>query len=392
MHKNRIAVNIVFFLNGFLYGNWSSRIPRIKELYGVSDQVFGFVLLTMALGAVAAMPFTGYAIMRNGTRRIGLLSIILYCAFVPLIPFMPNWIVLMVLYLIIGIVTGMLDVSMNAQGVMVEKQIGRPIMTSFHAFFSIGMALGGWCGSFFAGTSLTLYHHFAIIGGISFIMTLWVQANLINDNYVSNSKPEGPLFRLPDKALLSIGIITFCCMMGEGSMANWSVQYMEAVAMSSKTLAPIAITAFAGSMTLGRIFGDWARAAIGDRMIIVAGGFLAASGLTIALVFPLPGIVIAGCFLVGLGLSTIVPVAYSIAGNTHGIPSGVGIAMVTTVGYSGFLLGPPIIGFIAEWKNLRFGLSIVAVLLVLMVVLGLMMRRRTNALEKEKGAVEGQPS
>jgi MFS family permease len=373
--RNRIAVNVVFFLNGFLYGNWSSRIPRIKELYGVSDQVFGFVLLTMALGAVAAMPFTGYAIMRNGTRRIGLLSIILYCAFVPLIPFMPNWIVLMVLYLIIGIATGMLDVSMNAQGVMVEKQYGKPIMTSFHALFSVGMALGGWCGSFFAGTSLTLYHHFAIVGGLSFVMTLWVQSNLINDNYVRNEKTEGPLFRLPDKTLLSIGIITFCCMMGEGSMANWSVQYMESVAFSSKTLAPIAITAFAGSMTLGRIFGDRVRALIGDRMIIVIGGFLSACGLVVALIFPVPGVVIAGCFLVGLGLSTIVPVAYSIAGNTENIPSGVGIAMVTTVGYSGFLLGPPIIGFIAEWKDLRFGLSIVAALLVLMIVLGLMLKK-----------------
>ena len=370
MIRNRIAVNIIFFLNGFLYGNWSSRIPRIKEQYGISDKVFGLVLLTMALGAVAAMPFTGYAILRNGTRRIGLISIILYCAFVPMIPFMTNWIVLMILYLIIGIATGMLDVSMNAQGVMVEQQYKKPIMTSFHAFFSIGMALGGWCGSLFAGTSLTLYHHFGIIGGLAFIMTLWVRSNLINDNQLREEKTEGPLFRLPTKALLGLGIITFCCMMAEGSMANWSVQYMESVALSSKTLAPIAITAFAASMTLGRVFGDWTRARIGDRNVIVAGGVLSAAGLVVALLWPVPWIVIGGCLAVGLGLSAIVPVSYSIAGSTPGISSSVGIAMVTTVGYSGFLLGPPIIGFIAEWKDLRVGLSVVAVLLVLMVILG----------------------
>jgi MFS family permease len=376
--RNRIAVNIIFFLNGFLYGNWSSRIPRIKELYGISDQIFGFVLLTMALGAVAAMPFTGWMILKNGSRRISLFAVVGYCVFVPLIPFMPNWIVLMVLFLIIGVTTGMLDVAMNAQGVMVEKQYGKPIMTSFHAFFSIGMAVGGWCGSVFAGSGLTLYHHFAIAGAISVLATAWIRYNLIYDNTGNEVKPDGPLFRLPDKTLLGIGIIAFCCMLGEGSIANWSVQYMESVAFSTKALAPIAITSFAVAMTLGRIVGDRVRSAIGDSNIIISGGLVSAAGLVLSLVFPFPSVVIAGCFLLGLGLSTIVPVAYSIAGNTPGISSGVGIAMVTTVGYSGFLLGPPVIGFIAEWKDLRFGLSVVAALLVVMVLLGISLRKRSD--------------
>jgi MFS family permease len=372
--RNRIAVNIIFFLNGFVYGNWSSRIPRIQELYQVSDQVIGFVLLALALGGVTAMPFTGWIILKNGSRKITMVAIVLYCAFVPFIPFMPGWGALVFLYLIMGIVTGMLDVAVNAQGVMVEQLYGRPIMTSFHAFFSIGMALGAWCGAFFSGTSLELHHHFFIAGGLSLLATVWVRYNLVYDNKGS-LKPEGPLFRLPDRALLSIGIITFCCMLGEGAMANWSVKYMESIVLSSQTLAPIALSAFATAMTLGRIFGDRVRTIAGDANLIVWGGIVSTAGLILSILVPNSYTVIGGCFLVGLGLSTIVPVSYSIAGSRKDIPSGVGIAMVTTVGYSGFLLGPPIIGFIAELRDLRFGLSVVAVLLLVMTVLGMFLKK-----------------
>jgi fucose permease len=282
---------------------------------------------------------------------------------------------LIMLYLIMGVITGMLDVAMNAQGVMVEKAYKKPIMTSFHAFFSIGMALGAWCGALFAGSELELYHHFAIAGFLSLVAALWVRNAFIDDSAEVKKTTAGPLFRLPTPALFGVGIITFCCMLGEGSMANWSVKYMETIVHSSQTLAPIALSAFATAMTLGRIVGDRVRSAIGDGSLIVIGGVLATVGLGVALLFPEAYLVIFGCFCVGLGLSTIVPVTYSIAGNTREIPSGVGIAMVTTVGYSGFLLGPPVIGFIADAKDLRFGLAIVAVLLLIMTILGMMLRR-----------------
>ena len=166
MIKNRIAVNIAFFINGFIYGNWSSRLPRIQDLYNLNDQLISFVLLSTSVGAVAAMPFTGWVIIKKGSRRITTASLIFYCLAIPLIPFMPGMAVLMLLYFLMGIVTGMLDVAMNAQAVMVEQKFQKPIMTSFHAFFSIGMALGGWCGAFFADTTLALYQHFFIVTAI----------------------------------------------------------------------------------------------------------------------------------------------------------------------------------------------------------------------------------
>jgi MFS family permease len=368
--KNRIAVNLSFFINGFIYANWASRLPRIQELYDANKLLIGVVLFALALGAVVAMPFTGWIIIRNGSRKITLIALILYCAAVPLIPLMPERMVLTVLYFFMGIVTGVLDVAMNAQAVMVEQQYKKPIMTSFHAFFSIGMALGAGCGALFASTNLSLFEHFSIVVFICLGAVIWVRYNLVHDKPLPDVVHDGPLFRLPNAALVNIGIIAFCCMLGEGSMADWSVKYMEEVVHSDKTLAPFALTAFAAAMTVGRIFGDHVRASIGDPRLIVLGGIISTIGVAIVVFFPFEYSVITGCFFVGLGLSSIVPVTYSIAGNTKDLPSGVGLAMVTTVGYSGFLLGPPLIGFISEWKNLRFGLFVVLLLFLFMSILG----------------------
>lgn len=372
MLLNRIAVKIAFFLNGFIYANWVSRLPRIQELYGADNGAIGIVLLAMSLGAVAAMPFTGWLIIKNGSRTITLFSVVLYCTIIPLIPLMPGIAALILLYVVMGIITGMLDVAMNAQAVMIEQQYKKPIMTSFHALFSIGMALGAWCGALFADSSLNLSQHFTSVVLLSLMAAFWVSRNLVHDKPDKSLQSHGPLFRIPNKALISIGIIAFCCMMGEGAMADWTVNYMENVVLASKTLAPIALSAFATAMTVGRIVGDRARAKWGDSTLIMTGGIMATVGLALALILPTIFSVITGVFLVGLGLSTIVPITYSIAGSTKELPAGVGLAMVTTVGYSGFLFGPPIIGFIADISNLRVGLIFVGALFVLMTILGFM--------------------
>jgi MFS family permease len=366
---NRIAVKIAFFLNGFIYANWVSRLPRIQEHFHAHDGIIGLVLFSLSLGAVAAMPFTGWAIIKNGSRRITLFSLLAYCALVPLIPLMPGIPALIILFVIIGIFTGMLDVAMNAQAVMVEQQYRKPIMTSFHALFSIGMALGAWCATLFTDFEFSLLQHLSIVTTVSLAAVLWTSRNLIYDKPQARTE-SGPLLRIPNGALISVGVIAFCSMIGEGAMSDWTVNYMENITKASKTLAPIGLSAFATAMTVGRIFGDRVRAKLGDAKLIIWGGILASIGLVFALTVPEPYIAIAGFFLVGLGLSTIVPIAYSIAGNAKNLPSGVGIAMVTTIGYSGFLFGPPIIGFVAYFYNLRVGLAAVLVLFVVMTVLG----------------------
>lgn len=369
MLLQRIAVKTAFFINGFIFANWVSRLPRIQDLYNADDGTIGLVLLASSIGAVGAMPFTGWVIIRNGSRRITLISTILYCAFVPFIPLAHNLLLLIVLYFFIGIVTGMLDVAMNAQAILVERNYKKPIMTSFHALFSIGMMIGAASASLFTDLGFDLVSHFFIVAAASLLGAAWMSRHLVVD-HPDPTHHDGPLFRLPHRSMIVLGIITFCCMIGEGSMSDWSVNYMENIANASITLAPLGLSAFATAMTLGRIFGDGMRKRFGDRILIIGGGLTALIGLSASLAFPFPYVTIVGFFLVGIGLSTIVPIAYSIAGNDKNLPPGVGLAMVTTVGYSGFLIGPPLIGFIADWQDLRFSLGVIAMLLLLMTVLG----------------------
>jgi len=364
----RIAVKLIFFINGFVHANLAARFPKVQELFSIDNGILGFVLLATSVGALIAMPFTGWLIMRNGSRRITIISVFVYCIVVPLVPVMPGLAGLVFIFFSMGLTAGMLDVSMNAQAVMVEQQHGKPIMTSFHALFSIGMVAGAGCGALFIKLNTTLFTHFSAVIGLSLLGAAWARYHLIHDK-PKDKIVEGPAFRLPNAAMVSIGVIAFCCMLGEGAMADWSTNYMENIAHADKALAPIGLSAFALAMTIGRLFGDSARIRFGDRNLMIGCGLISTIGLLLTLIFIHPFAVIAGLFVTGIGLSSIVPIAYSIAGNTKDLPPGVGLAMVTTVGYSGFLFGPPLIGLFADLYTLRISLGLVVILFVIMTIL-----------------------
>lgn len=368
MTTPRIAVKLVFFINGFVHANLAARFPTIQELFDIDNGILGFVLLSSSVGALLAMPFTGWLIIRNGSRRITIFSVFVYCLFVPLVPILSGLAGLVVIFFVMGLTAGMLDVSMNSQAVMVEQQHNKPIMTSFHALFSIGMVAGAGCGALFIKLNTTLFTHLGLITLLGLAGAAWARYHLIHDR-PQQKVSEGPAFRLPNAAMIGIGVIAFCCMLGEGAMADWSTNYMEKIAQADKALAPIGLSAFALAMTLGRFFGDSARTRFGDRKLMVICGVIATLGLSFTLIFITPYTVIFGLFITGLGLSSLVPIAYSIAGNAKGLSPGGGLAMVTTVGYSGFLFGPPLIGLIADQYSLRIALMMVAVLFVVMTIL-----------------------
>lgn len=353
-----------------------ARLPRIQELYSIDNSLVGLTLLASSVGALFAMPFTGWLIIKNGSRRIGIVSVVSYCCLLPFIPIMPSFFGLLFLFFLLGVSAGMLDVSMNSQAVMVEQHVGKPIMTSFHALFSIGMMVGALAGSFFTKLGVGLLAHFTIISLLCLIPIFLSVKHLVNDKPEAKKTAE-PLFRLPNGAMVSIGLIAFCCMLGEGAMADWSTNYMEVITKADPALAPIGLFAFALAMTIGRLIGDAARTKFGDRKLIIICGVISTVGLCLAIAVINPFVAISGFFIVGLGLSVVVPVAYSIAGNSKDLPPGVALAMVTTVGYSGFLFGPPIIGFIADWQNLRIALAVVGLLFVLMTFLSINRKETT---------------
>ena len=370
---HRLAVNAMFFLNGFIYANWVARLPRIQEMYALDHGRTGLILLAASIGALLAMPFTGWLIVRNGSHTVTVLAALFFLVWIALIPLAPGVLVLGLVFFGLGAATGILDVAMNAQAVLVEHAYRRPIMASFHAVFSAGMMLGAGCGAFFTQLDVGLLPHLLIVTLSTLLLAVWAGRKLIPDP-LREPEREGGVFRLPSRALVGIGLIAFCCMLGEGAMADWSTNYLERTAGAAEALAPLGLAAFSLAMTTGRFFGDWGRARLGDRRILIYSSILALIGMSVALIWVQTPVIIAGFFVVGLGLATIVPIAYSTAGNTPGLAPGVGISMVTTVGYSGFLFGPPIIGFLADWQTLHLALGFVWILFLLMTVMTLAFR------------------
>lgn len=354
-------------MNGAMVANYTARLPQIQSAYHMGDGQLGITLLMMALGALLAMPFTGWLIIKRSSRQIAGLSALLFCGLIPLIGLLHNVWLLNALFFVSGLALGTLDVAMNAQAISVEKAYGRPIMSTFHAIFSAGMMLGAGTGALFIWLGASLWEHFLAISGLALLLVIWAVNWLIDDEPATTT--GGHSFTLPKASLLGIGFIAFCCMLGEGAMANWSTNYMLHIAEAPASLAPLGLAAFSSAMMLARFFGDRVRLLLGDRKLLINNSILAGVGLALLLLFPHPVVVLIGFFLVGLGLSVIIPIAYSRAGNTPDLPSSVGIGMVTTIGYSGLLLGPAIIGFIAEWQNIQIALSFTLLLFVLMTLL-----------------------
>lgn len=380
MKKNRLAVNLYFLVNGFLYANWVSRLPKFQELYEMNNSQTGMALLAIAIGAWLAMPITGWIIVKYGSQKVTAFAAIFFTILVPFIPLMGSIPLLVSLFFIMGISTGLMDVAMNAQAVIVEELYKRPIMSSFHAVFSGGMMIGAGTGALFTKLDSSLFVHLLIITIISLIFVFWSAFHLVPDQpeKVAIENKNESAFRMPTKELLGIGVIAFCCMLGEGAMADWSTNYMKNIAFSDEALAPIGLGAFSTAMMIGRIFGDQGRMRYGDGKLLIMNSLVALVGVLVLVLFPVPIVVIISLFLIGLGLSVIVPIAYSRAGAMKELGAGVGISMVTTIGYGGFLFGPPIIGFIADWQTLRIAMVFVGILFVIMTMISFGQWRRSR--------------
>jgi MFS family permease len=377
MNKQRFAVNLIFFVNGFMFANWIARLPEIQNLYALTKTELGTVLLTSAFGAIIAMPFAGWFAVRFGSYRVTIFTALAFCFCLPFLPILTFAGALAALLFLFGLNGGAMDVSMNEQAVLVEKNYEKPIMSSFHAVFSVGTALGAGAGSLFAKWEISLFTHFLTIAVFCLILVIVAIPNLIkiSPQKEKNNEDE-PSFMLPTKAILPLGIIAFCGMTGEGSLSDWSAIYLTDILKKTPDVAALGFGAFATAMTIGRILGDWILSKLGKRKMLIYSSLCAIFGLVLSLSFPELTTVLLGFGLVGLGLSNVVPIVYSTAGNTEGIKPSVGIAMATTIGYAGFFIGPPMIGFLADHFGLRIGLCFTLLLFVMM--LGLVSRLRLS--------------
>jgi predicted MFS family arabinose efflux permease len=368
--RARVAIYLLFMLSGVAIGTWTARIPAIKADLGVSDGQLSLALLGIAAGAIAGMQSVGRLIDRYGARRI-MLPMALAQGVVLVLPALgPNLGALAAALFVFGAVHGSLDVAMNAGAVDVERAGGRRLMSSFHAVFSLGGFVGASAGGLFAHAGIAPAWTFLTCGALITVMAIWAALWALPAGHPfpahdAPAEPEAgtePRRRTVGAGVLFLGVLAFCCMIGEGASADWSSVYLRDNLGSSAGLAAAAYAAFSIMMTAGRLAGDRLAAWLGPVVLVRYCGILAAVGLGTALLIghPVAGVIGFGCF--GAGLSCIVPQVFSAAGHRDPARAGQAISRVASLGYAGFLSGPVLIGGAAELVGLPTALAVPAVL------------------------------
>lgn len=359
--RGRVAVYLLFLLSGMAIGTWTARIPSIKQGLGLSEGELSLGLLGIAAGAIAGMQVVGRLVDRYGSVKV-MLPMAFAQSLVLILPaFMPNLAGLAVALFAFGAVHGTLDVAMNANAVEIEQAVGRPIMSSFHAVFSIGGFLGAATGGLLAQAALGPGATFVAVAAVIVALALWAARWALSLTAHSAPTGTGPATGGGGGVLL-LGVLAFCCMIGEGAAADWSSVYLSESLNSSDGFAAAAYAAFSIMMTAGRLAGDRLATLLGPVNLVRACGALAASGLGLGLLadHQIAAVIGFGCF--GAGLSCIVPQVFSAAGRRDPAQAGKALARVASLGYVGFLSGPVLIGGAAELIGLPRALAIPALL------------------------------
>ncbi len=347
--RARVAVSAAFMAGGIVIGSWAPHIPLVKDRLGLGPGLLGTALLAMAVGAVVAMPTTGFLIARFGSAPVTRVAAL---AFVPafLLPILaPSLPLLIAALAIFGAATGIMDVAMNAHAVYVEERMRRPVMSSFHGLFS----LGGLIGAAIGGVMLTYLDpliHAGTLCVLLFFALLFALRNLYPGTVDTGGKRERMVF--PNFVTIVFGVLAFLALMSEGAVLDWSAVYLSDSLGAEAGVAAAGFAAFSATMALGRLLGDAVRARIGATALVRGSGVVAAAGLGTGLFIASPVAAVLGFACTGIGLANLVPILFGAAGKASGRAAGGAIATVATMGYGGFLVGPPLIGFVAETTSL----------------------------------------
>ncbi|WP_035692281.1 MFS transporter [Azospirillum halopraeferens] len=367
----RAATTGVFFANGLGIGAWAAAIPRLSDALALSEGRLSLVLLAFAAGAVTAMPLVGLAAARLDTGRTTAAAGLAFAAALATLPLAGGLAALCLLAFATGAANGTVDVAMNAHASGLEVRRGRPIMSSFHAAFSLGGFAGAVLGAAFAGLGDA-----AGLWGPALIAAAVVAAGAPHLRGGAPAPGHGTPLALPRRAMLGLCAAALACMLVEGAMADWSAVYLATVGGAGRAAAA-GYAAFSLCMLAGRLTGDRLLHALGAPRVVLAGGTLAAAGLALAAAMPGPVPASIGFGLVGLGLANVVPAVFSAAARQGG-PAAAGVAMAATAGYGGFLLGPPVIGLIASGAGLRTGILVLAGAAAAVAMLASSVRKTDN--------------
>lgn len=358
LQRTRIAVTLFYFGQGIAFASWASRIPEIKHRLNLSDAALGSILLCLPLGQLCTMPVSATLVTSYGSKKILTIAAPLYVvALTNLGLAAAPWQLALFLFMF-GVIGNIANISLNTQGVEAEKIYNRPINTSFHGAWSIAGFAGALVGLLMVNLHIKPHLHFIII-----LLLSWANV-FINHKHLVGGKPEAaqtrrPFFIKPEGVLLQLGIIAFCAMATEGAMFDWSGVYFREIVLAPHSLVVLGYASFMVMMATGRFLGDYVITKIGRKRTMQLSGLIIFSGMALSVLFPYVITATIGFMMVGLGTATNIPSVYSVAGKNKKVSAGVALAMVSSVSYFGFLMGPPLIGYISQLSSLRYSYAVI---------------------------------
>jgi MFS family permease len=375
LRRARLAVSLVFFAHGALFGTWAARIPAIRAELDLTTGELGTAFLAGTIGGVGVLPIAGVIVARRGSRPTVVWGLPLFALLLPALALAPSLPLLALALFASGVVGGAVDVAMNAHGLAVERHYEGPIFSSMHAAWSFGGLAGGAGAALAAGLDVDPVPHFAAVAAVLGITGVVASQRFLPA--AADRPEEPPRLGFPPLRLVPLAVLAFAGLFAEAAAMDWSAVYVAGPAGGGEELAPLGFATFSLAMAVFRLVGDPLTNRLGPVVLTRLGGVVAAAGLALALAVASVPAALAGFVLMGAGLAAVVPIVFRAAGSLPGLPIGAGIAALTTVGYGAFIVAPPTIGFVADASSLRTALWIVVALVVMLVPLA----RTTRAAE-----------
>jgi len=367
--KKRVSVCYFYFIMGLIFASWASRIPDIKQTLNLSDGQLGQVLFAMPLGQLLMMVFSGILVNRVGSRTILTVAMILYGIMLTAIGLASSFMLLFLALFFFGVSSNMANIAVNTQAVGLEALYKRNIMSSFHGLWSLGGLTGGIIGAVLAQTTLSVFNHFSLVLALAVVGIIVFSKSLLQEDVKDTAEANNKKAFKLDKAIIILGLIGFASMFCEGTMFDWSSVYFSTVIQPEESLVRLGYIASMGAMTFGRFIADRFVNRYQASTVIKYCGILITAGLLLATVQP--GLILStlGFLLIGLGVSSIVPICYSAAGRLKTISASIAITAVSSISFLGFMIGPPLIGLVSEITDLRIALLLSSIFGLLIIIL-----------------------
>ena len=366
------AARAFFFIGGFGTATWAPLVPLLRERLMVGDDVLGMLLLCIGVGSLLTMPLSGALAMRLGCRRVVMTAAVLFAAILLLVSCVDTLSLAVPIVLIFGAVMGCIDVVVNIVAILVEKGIGRRIMSGMHAFWSLGGFVGaGLYGVWVGLLGLTPFQSTAIAAGLILLLTVVFGRHLIP--YGGGS---GALLALPRGIIVFVGMTAFIAFLSEGAVMDWGGVYLTTVRGMDLALAGTGYSVFSAAMLTMRFLGDRVVQRIGALSVAVGGALLAFGGILLVMFAPVDALLYVGFFAIGIGSANIVPVFFSLMGRQNVMPVSAAVSAVSTMGYLGILAGPAAIGFVSSLTTLQTAFAMLAALSILQAAIGFYVFKR----------------